>query len=161
MTTRQDVPALAGILALVGQAKRALSAVESATDATGVSHRQYQALERAMKAVTGIEVETRELLAQAHGLAGMPRSNPPLVVFGNPPLQLRHREVGGLTSAGPGIVGQIAEEVHQLKYQHVDDGKPYVHDFEAGVEMWALIRRGQKNILLTHAHGAPLWEDFE
>jgi hypothetical protein len=66
-----------------------------------------------------------------------------------------------MTSAGPGIVGQIAEEVHQLKYQHVDDGKPYVHDFEAGVEMWALIRRQHRDILLTHAHGAPLWEDFE
>lgn len=78
------------------------------------------------------------------------RRNPSLVVY-NPP-DLRVRRVG----AGR-VVGQIASNVHEIKYEHAEDGEPYVHEFSPGVKMFALDGRSHEVLLTSEL---PLWEDF-
>ena len=64
-------------------------------------------------------------------------SNPPLVVYGqNPP--------------------RIGRSVHSIRYQHAEDGRYYVHDFDGGVEMVAL---EDGDVLLSHPR-KRLWKDF-
>lgn len=82
---------------------------------------------------------------------GPRRRNPSLVVYNPPDLRVRRMRQGN-------VAGQIASNVHQIKYEHADDGQPYVHDFEPGVMMFALESRGDKEILLTG--DKPLWGDF-
>ncbi len=54
----------------------------------------------------------------------------------------------------------MSDDVHELRYTHRDDSKPYKHDFGGDVEMWAVRRGDSRDILLTHKEGKPLWEDF-
>jgi hypothetical protein len=54
----------------------------------------------------------------------------------------------------------MSEDVHEIRYTHADDGRDYYHPFEGDVEMWAVLRNGRHEILLTHAAGQPLWEEF-
>lgn len=65
------------------------------------------------------------------------RRNPPLVVFGNPP-------------------DQIARQVLDITYIHADDGEPYIHEFEGGVEAQAL---PDGSVLIGHPE-KPVWRDF-
>lgn len=93
------------------------------------------------------------------------RSNPgELVIFGNPPIKVG-RGIKGLTGqVMPPIqlVGLIGDSVHQLKYRHADDGKPYVHDFEdAATGLWAATTaRWGRMLVIFNANGVPLWQDF-
>lgn len=79
--------------------------------------------------------------------------NPGLMIYGNPPLRVRNVAAGR-------IIGQIAQDVHEIRYQHADDGKAYRHPFEGGVLMFAVERGGQRDLHITHSDGKPLWEDF-
>ena len=78
------------------------------------------------------------------------RRNPALVVYNPPDLQVRRSR-----AATGRIVGQIASNVHEIKYEHAEDGKLYVHPFAPGVRMFAL---AGKEILL--AGDNPLWGEF-
>lgn len=65
------------------------------------------------------------------------RRNPPLVVFGNPP-------------------ELISADALDISYIHADDGNPYVHEFEGGVELEAL---PDGTVLISHPN-KPVWRDF-
>ena len=90
---------------------------------------------------------------------GYHRNNPAqLVVYGNPPL-LISRKYGDLR--GPiRLSGAISGEVHAILYKHIEDGKPYRHDFEHPTSMLAVERAGRKDVLITSPEGDPIWQDF-
>jgi len=79
---------------------------------------------------------------------------PSLVVYSNPQGELAEQEI---------TLGEVmSERVYQLKYEHSEDDNDYFHDFDEGVEMIAVESEdGEKQILLRHADGLPLWEEFE
>lgn len=66
----------------------------------------------------------------------------------NPPLEVWHTNP-------PGVIGT---RVWDLRYRHAEDGLDYVHDFGPGVELEAL---DDGSVILRHAGGLPLWDDFE
>jgi hypothetical protein len=87
------------------------------------------------------------------------RENPHLMIY-NPPL-MRVRRV----MRSGRVAGMISDDVHDIRYTHVDDGKDYQHPFESDVLMLALDsgEHGQDSghdILLTGKNGQSLWEDF-
>lgn len=53
----------------------------------------------------------------------------------------------------------FGQRVRYIEYDHVEDGPKELrfHDFGKHVEMYAL---PDGSILLTHARGARLWDDF-
>lgn len=57
-------------------------------------------------------------------------------------------------------VRQMSDNVHEVRYVHLDDGEAYRHEFNDDVEMWAIQRGDSRDVLLTHKQGKPLWEDF-
>lgn len=84
-------------------------------------------------------------------------ANPPLVIYGNPPLQ--GRKLRPVHSRSPlTVVGQLSDDVHAILYTHVDDGKDYRHDFEGAASMFAVERAGKRDVLVTGPK--PLWGDF-
>ena len=87
--------------------------------------------------------------------------NPPLVVFGNPPLGVGRR-FGPQQEGRFRFFGQMSRNVHEVRYTHAADGKDYKHVFESGsAEMFAVLRAGKHDVLLTGGDGQPLWEDFK
>lgn len=64
-------------------------------------------------------------------------SNPPLLLFGNPP-------------------GPMSEDVAFIGYRHNDDGEWYIHEFEGGVEMDAL---PDGSLSIGHPRH-EVWRDF-
>ncbi len=66
-----------------------------------------------------------------------PRSNPPLVIFGNPP-------------------DVLSEDVVSIQYVHAEDGELYQHDFEGDVRGQVLADGG---FLISHPT-RPVWRDF-
>lgn len=66
---------------------------------------------------------------------------------------------GARFSAGE-VVGQIGDDVHDIRYRHVDDGKNYEHEFNGEAEVWAVRRNGKRELLIAHSRGLPLWEEF-
>jgi hypothetical protein len=118
----------------------------------------------ALTALGEIEQEARALLEQvARGVHINPRRNPPLLIVGNPPLQLSRRGRDRIYSGdGPlRFEEQMSSEVHSLAYRHSEDDKLYKHEFEKPTEMWAVKRGDKKDILLTSFGAAPLWQDFK
>lgn len=78
------------------------------------------------------------------------RRNPQLVVYNPPDLRVRRVASGK-------VVGQIASNVHEIRYEHAEDGEFYKHEFNPGVKMFAI--NGQAHeVLLTG--DKPLWKDF-
>jgi hypothetical protein len=59
-----------------------------------------------------------------------------------------------------GAVRKLSDDVHELRYTHIDDGDNYKHEFGGEVEMWAVLAGSDRRILLIHKRGEPLWEDF-
>ena len=157
MNDRSERASLAAILTMVNAARRRLRDMEATAPygTTAVS-----------EALDTIEEEARGLMQQVvRGVHVNPHRNPPLLIV-NPPLSLgRSRRgssvahLGGL--GGLGWVERMSEEVHDIRYTHAEDGKDYKHDFEAGVEMWAVTRQGKREIHLTQFSGRPLWADFK
>ncbi len=111
----------------------------------------------------------REIMATAAEMLGQLRQgihkNPPLIVYGNPPMKTR-RKRGGITLGSKSFdwVGQIGAQVYKVQYRHADDNKPYQHPFDGPAEMYAVIRDGvrpdQHDVLITGRDGQPMWEDF-
>ena len=91
-------------------------------------------------------------------------SNPPLVIFGNPPMRgPQHRGVSGGRPGTFEFAGMVSRDVHEVRYTHMDDHKAYRHVFDSGdVQMYAIIRgREHRDVLLTGGSGQPLWKDFD
>lgn len=91
--------------------------------------------------------------------------NPGLVMFGNPPVRLGEydtvrRGSGDLT--GVRLTGLIGTNVHQIKYEHAEDKKAYVHDIEEpGTALWAATWKRNKILVLMNRDSLPLWQDFK
>jgi len=90
--------------------------------------------------------------------------NPPLVLYGNPPLRAR-RDPHSLGRGDPvdAIRQQVMSvNVHELRYTHRDDEQDYRHQFEDAVVMWATVSKvGREHTLyLQGRRGQSLWEDF-
>lgn len=66
---------------------------------------------------------------------------------------------GGGFDAGQ-VVGKIGVDVHDIRYTHADDRKPYQHEFNGEAEVYAVIRNGKRELLISHVRGLPLWDDF-
>jgi hypothetical protein len=58
------------------------------------------------------------------------------------------------------VIGVLGQDVHDIRYQHAEDGKFYKHDFNGEVEVLAVVRHGKRELLLRHKRGLPLWDDF-
>lgn len=73
----------------------------------------------------------------------------------NPALRIRKTIVPGR------IKGVLSPNVHEVWYEHFEDGKWYYHVFDPAVLMAAVEQYdGQRDILLTGRDGQALWEDF-
>lgn len=88
------------------------------------------------------------------------KKNPSLVVYNPPKTRGMYHPAGKLpvgyrVDAGK-IAGQIAENLHAIMYEHVEDGVFYEHEFESGTQAFALTNG---DILLSRRDGRPLWED--
>lgn len=142
---RSERAALLAILAAVGALRRELREPRGGRDDQTMTG-----------AVDAIEHEARTLMIQVQ--RGV-HSNPPLVIYGNPPFRVR-RPYPFHRARGVEPVAVISADVHQVKYEHADDNRDYVHDFEGGVEMAAALRGSQAVLLFAHRDGLPLWEDF-
>ena len=83
--------------------------------------------------------------------------NPPLILLSNPPMKYR----GSQSGHGPlKFLDLISDECHAILYRHIEDGKPYRHDFERPTQLVAVERNGKKDVLITSEDGAPIWQDF-
>lgn len=89
-------------------------------------------------------------------------TNPPLVIYGNPPMMPLRRPGLPKGTQSYRYYGQMSRNVHDVRYTHIVDGKDYKHPFGGDVEMYAIIADGKyKDVLLTGGSGQPLWKDFE
>lgn len=55
----------------------------------------------------------------------------------------------------------VSDDVERISYVHVEEQRTNitrVHDFDPGVQMWALSNGG---VLLLRGDGEPLWDEFE
>lgn len=90
------------------------------------------------------------------------RPNPHVVVYNPPPSRGMYVPKRGRMRPGPvgagRVVGQIAENLHAMLYEHADDGAFYEHEFASGAQAFAL---ADGSILLVRRDGKPLWSDFD
>lgn len=100
-----------------------------------------------------LKTALQKIRSQGHGSY---RRNPYLYVY-NPPLRGRGLEVGGKATLHIRIVGLIAVELHDIRYTHAEDGKPYEHTFETKTRAWAGVEDG-KNVVVLRGEGNA-WED--
>lgn len=96
---------------------------------------------------------------RANAAAGIHR-NPPLVVYGNPPLRgVRRTRMSG-ERIGVDLMGQLSVDVHEVWYTHIKDGKDYHHPFDEGsAALWAAMH-GAARVLYIEGP-KPLWGDFK
>ena len=84
------------------------------------------------------------------------RANPSLIIYNPPPW------VQDVLPDDCEAVQCISEDVHELKYQHADDGQWYSHKFEPGVDLIAIrSANGQNNIMIVGHDGQNVWENYE
>lgn len=83
------------------------------------------------------------------------RPNPHLVLYNPPPSRGIYVPSRGRLRGN--VVGQIAENVHAILYEHAEDGAFYEHEFEHGAQAFALSNGG---IWLIRRDGKPLWGEF-
>lgn len=76
------------------------------------------------------------------------RANPPLLVWANPPRDLRAKVV------------KEAGSLEKIYYKHYD-GKHYHHSFEPSDRVVFVTIEGQHCILLVSATGRDIWNDFK
>jgi hypothetical protein len=85
------------------------------------------------------------------------RRNPFLYVY-NPPLKAL--TWGDAPKFRIEVVGIIASKLHDIRYEHAEDGKPYQHDFETDTTALAcVLPSGEHVVLLRGANGQNVWED--
>lgn len=82
------------------------------------------------------------------------RANPSLVIY-NPPSWVQN-----VVPTGE-VVQCLSEDVHEIKYQHADDGEWYSHKFEPGVDLYAVNVDGQHSIVIVGRDGQNVWENFD
>lgn len=58
------------------------------------------------------------------------------------------------------VVGRIGTDVHDIRYTHATNGEDFEHEFSGEVEVFAVLRNGKKELLLSHVRGLPLWDEF-
>jgi hypothetical protein len=66
---------------------------------------------------------------------------------------------GGGFKAGD-VVALLGTDVHDIRYTHAEDGGDYEHKFNGEAEVYAVIRNGKRELLISHNRGLPLWDDF-
>jgi hypothetical protein len=71
------------------------------------------------------------------------RANPPVVIFGNPPRQLRVQRI-------------LSRDVQELWYKH-SNGNQYYHPFDKGVTLQLL---SDGSVRFVRPDGLPLWDMF-
>lgn len=80
--------------------------------------------------------------------------NPP----DTPPLRVRRA-----LARGTRFIGKIADVVHDIRYEHAEDGELYEHEFEhrPGVEAYAIeYSDGTRAVLLVGKNNQRIWEEF-
>lgn len=95
--------------------------------------------------------------------------NPSLIVYGNPRSGKHKKNPPGRVKAGRALPAgeaikvkvQLASDLHEIRYTHAKNNDDFRHPFEGGVEVWAIERAGQREFLVTHPEGKPLWDLFE
>ncbi|MGH3589540.1 MAG: hypothetical protein ACRDRF_00685 [Pseudonocardiaceae bacterium] len=102
-----------------------------------------------LRGVTAADTESAELLQEAVALVSRLRSQVKSGYHRNPANFLAGR-----------AVGKIGRDVHDIRYIHASDGKPYEHEFNGDVEVYAVERGDKRDLLLTHKRGLPLWDNF-
>lgn len=105
------------------------------------------------------EAKAAELIGRAINILQQLREQVSHGFHRNPGLMRRPHRVKAPFTAGD-VVGALSMDVHEIRYTHIEDGEQYKHDFHGDVELWAIKRRGLREVLLAHADGKPLWEDF-
>jgi len=59
------------------------------------------------------------------------------------------------------IMGVLAKDVHQIKYQHGQNRDFFQHKFDRGsAEILAVVRHGKHEMLITSPQGVKLWDEF-
>ena len=77
----------------------------------------------------------------------VPRDNPSVLVFGNPPERTRPWDRATV----------VSKRAVAIEYDHVSDGKLYRHPFARGVVVEALV---DGSVRLYRPDGKPLWKMF-
>lgn len=110
-----------------------------------------------------VATKAGEMVAQVErGVHLNPGVNPPFVLYGNPPLRTRRGSRGTLAGSRVRveIIEDIGQPLHEIKYEHTQDGKPYQHEFGESSAMAAAMI-GDKNVALIYdLRGRPVWEEF-
>lgn len=89
------------------------------------------------------------------------RRNPYLYVYNPGPIKGRGIDVGEIgVSLRVQIQGVIGLELHDIRYTHAEDYKPYEHVFDSKVRAYAGVDdRGRAVVILIGADGQNVWED--
>jgi len=98
-----------------------------------------------------------ELQAKVHSQGVHRRRNPPLILLSNPPMRYKGSRSG---HGSLKFLDLISDEAHAILYRHIEDGKPYRHDFERPTQLVAIERNGKKDVLITSEDDSPIWQDF-
>lgn len=119
--------------------------------------RKLQARTDTFVAHQGRELVATAIEMQAQLGAGIHEN--PVVVFSNPRTKLKTGVsiVGSTIRVGP----QLAKDLHEFRYTHAKNGADFRHPFDGKVQVWGIERNGQREFLLTHPDGLPLWDMFE
>lgn len=98
------------------------------------------------------------------------KDNPGLVVYGNPkgkkskanppkgPIKLNRPLPDGCFIE---VEHLLSKDLHEFRYTHAQNGDDFKHEFEGGVRVYAVSRVGQREFLITHPEGLPLWDMFD
>jgi hypothetical protein len=103
-----------------------------------------------------LKMDERSARRQDKSWSGRKR-NPPLILLSNPPMPYKGSRSG---HGNLKFLDLISEECHAILYRHIEDGKPYRHDFERPTQLVAVERNGKKDVLITSEDNAPIWQDF-
>lgn len=115
-----------------------------------VSAGARERLEDRVAGITGTLRTLREQVSQGY------HRNGALMIYGNPPRRKRLVLDGEPFTAD----GEISREAHAILYRHIDDGKPYKHDFETPVSLVAGEIAGQRVVVIVSPDGKPVWGNF-
>ena len=158
-----------GLDTALGAIKQALNQLRQSQRVTDRSGPRSVAHDLAI-AIGRLEGVEQILVALGSQVAAGVHTNPPLVIYGNPPLRARAKDMAKFRSGmaelgGAGrfhFVGQIGRDVHEIRYTHVDDGQDYKHGFTGDdAEMFAIVRGDRhRDVLVTSRSGKALWGEF-
>ena len=155
--TLSERAVLADIATKAATINRLMRRFEDVNEAGPLSRIDRSPLEIIERTAHEIRNLARELAMQvAEGV----HTNPPLVIYGNPPMRTKRapRGVGGFAEVE--MVETMSEDVHEIRYTHVQDGKDYVHKFDPGAMMTAGMIARRKVVVIGRLDNKPVWKDF-